>query len=152
MNLSVAGQEHLLEKLYGKIMIPEAVRDELSHIAARGTEMLVLKDATWLEVAPVKDKAHVELLMIELDAGEAEVIALAMERMADLVLLDERRARKVAARVGLKAMGLLGVLMEAKRKKMLGAVKPVLDTMMDKAGFWVGSELYERALKEAGEK
>lgn len=151
MNLSVAGQVHLLEKLYGKIVIPQSVRDELSHIAARGAEMPSLQNAAWLEIVPVKDKERVELLMIELDAGEAEVIALAMELKADLVLLDERRARKVAARVGLKVMGLLGVLMDAKRKIMIDAVKPILDAMMDEAGFWVGSELYERVVREAGE-
>lgn len=151
MNLSAVGQHFLLEKLYGKVVIPESVRDELSHVAAYEAGVSDPKSIPWLEVMPVKDKARMELLMVELDAGEAEVIALAMEIKADLVLLDERRARKIASRVGLKVMGLLGVLIEAKRKKLLPAVKPVLDAMIQKAGFRVGDELYERVIKEAGE-
>jgi uncharacterized protein len=66
------------------------------------------------------------------------------------LLIDERRGRKVASRLGLKFIGLLGMLVEAKRKGFI-VVKPILDDMIAKAGFWVDSQLYARVLQEAGE-
>lgn len=151
MNLAVAGQMTLLEKLYGKVIIPEAVRNELSHMAAQEAGMQNPSNFPWLETRQVKNQFSVNILTVELDLGEAEVIALAMEMKAERVLLDERRARNVARRAGLNVMGLLGVFMEAKHKKMIDEVKPILDGMMQKAGFRVGKELYTRVLKEAGE-
>jgi hypothetical protein len=86
-----------------------------------------------------------------LDPGEAEAIALAAEIGPDILLLDERRARKVAARMGLKVIGLLGVVLEAKRKGFIRRVQPLLDEVVAKAGFWVSARLYARVLEEAGE-
>ena len=66
-------------------------------------------------------------------------------------MIDERRGRQVATRMGLTYIGLLGVLLEAKRKAFLPEVKPVLDELVAKAGFWVSRELYTRVLLAAGE-
>ncbi|MEW6104652.1 MAG: DUF3368 domain-containing protein [bacterium] len=88
---------------------------------------------------------------MELDKKEAEAITLAIEMKADLLLLDERRARKIASCLGIRFIGLLGVLIEDKRKMFIDAVKPFLNDMIAKAGFWVDKELYERFLKEAEE-
>lgn len=90
-------------------------------------------------------------LELELDPGEAAAIALAIELKADLLLLDERRGRTVASRFGLRFVGLLGVLIEAKQQGYLGAVKPILDDLITRAGFWVSQPLYERVLQAAGE-
>ena len=84
-------------------------------------------------------------------ADEAEVIVLAMERGAGLLLMDERRGRSIASSMGLSISGLLGVLAEAKRAGLIEAAKPVLDDLMRIAGFWVAGELYTRALSEFGE-
>ena len=70
---------------------------------------------------------------------------------AGLLLLDERRGRSIAQRFGLKSIGLMGMLIEAKRKGHVPAVKPVFDDLIAKAGFWVDNRLYARVLQEAGE-
>jgi len=87
----------------------------------------------------------------ELDPGEAEAIALAKELKADLLLMDERRGRRVASRLGLRFVGLLGILVEAKHKGLIKAVKPILDSLITKAGFWLGNRLYTRILETVGE-
>ncbi|CDH44858.1 conserved hypothetical protein [Candidatus Contendobacter odensis Run_B_J11] len=93
----------------------------------------------------------VTVLRLELDAGEAEALACALELNADLVLLDERRAREIAQRLGLRFIGLLGVLIEAQRQRRLPRVRPVLDSLRQKAGFWMTDALYQRVIAAAGE-
>jgi hypothetical protein len=70
---------------------------------------------------------------------------------ADLLLLDERKGRIVAARLGINHIGILGVLIKAKQEKLIPAVKPVIDKLMEQAGFWIGEELYSYILQVAGE-
>ena len=84
-------------------------------------------------------------------AGESEAIALAVAVGADLLLIDERRGRKIAARFGLKFIGLLGALTEAKHKRTIPAVKPVLDELIAKSGFWINDSLYRYVLGSTGE-
>jgi predicted nucleic acid-binding protein len=90
-------------------------------------------------------------LQLEVDEGEAEAIALAFELNADLLLIDERIGRAVASRLGIRFIGLLGVLIEARHKGLILAVKPVLDELIAGAGFWVTRELYDSVLRAAGE-
>lgn len=151
MNLAAVGQLNLLERLYEKVLIPEAVSQELSAIGSEQPEVAASQTLSWIETRAVADRSLVDLLLLELDAGEAEAIALAMEIKADLLLLDERLGRKAASRLGLRSIGLLGVLIEAKRKGFIVAVKPLLDNMIAKAGFWVGPQLYARVIREAEE-
>lgn len=131
--------------------IPETVWQELSAIGSEQAWATEMQTASWLEKKSVGDRSLVDLLMLELDSGESEAIALAIEMKADLLLLDERQARKVAYRLGLKFIGLLGVLVEAKQKGFIAAAKPIVDDMIVQAGFWVGASLYNRVLREVGE-
>lgn len=134
-----------------KVCIPETVWQELSAIGSEQAWATEMQTASWLEKKSVGDRSLVDLLMLELDSGESEAIALAIEMKADLLLLDERQARKVAYRLGLKFIGLLGVLVEAKQKGFIAAAKPIVDDMIVQAGFWVGASLYNRVLREVGE-
>jgi predicted nucleic acid-binding protein len=151
MNLAAAGQLDLLKRLYDKVTVPNMVAQELSAIHTERFHVPSLETLSWIEVKAVADRYLVSSFLLKLDPGEAEVIALAVEMNADLVLLDERMAREVASRLGLKFIGVIGVLIEAKHRGFILTLKPVLDDMIAKAGFWVSEHLYARVLREAGE-
>jgi predicted nucleic acid-binding protein len=91
------------------------------------------------------------VLQQELGAGEAEAIALATEIKADLLLMDERLGRETAHHLGLRCIGLIGILIEARRKGFITAVKPHLDALRNMAGFRIKPELYLRVLQDEGE-
>lgn len=150
-NLAVVGELDLLEQLYGRLLIPHAVAGELSALGVEQFDPGTPSPIRWIEVQAVSDNTLVGTLLMELDVGEAEAVVLALEAEADLVLLDERIARKIASRSGLRLTGVLGILVEAKRKKIIPLVKPLLDAIVAKAGFWIGKALYEAVLQEAGE-
>jgi hypothetical protein len=98
----------------------------------------------------LQDQTLVNILLLELDRGEAEALALAAELKADLLLIDESKGRAIAARLGFVHIGLLGMLVQAKQRGLIVAVKPILDDLIARAGFW-SAELYQRVLQAASE-
>ena len=151
INLAALGRLDLLQQLYGRVVIPRAVYHEITVVGAGQPGAMEVQTLEWIESREVIDRALVTALQAELDEGEAEAIALAIQLKAHLLLLDERRGRAVASRLGLRFIGLLGVLIEAKHKGYISRVKPLLDDLMAKAGFWVSHQLYARVLREVGE-
>jgi predicted nucleic acid-binding protein len=151
INLAIVDQLDLLRQLYSKVIIPQAVYNEIvvEGVGQAGAEEI--ERAEWIEVKTVTDRPMVTALEADLDVGEAEAIVLALELEADLLLLDERKGRVVAERLGIDHIGILGVLIRAKHEKLVPAVKPIIDGLMNKAGFWIGDELYQRVLHVAGE-
>jgi predicted nucleic acid-binding protein len=106
---------------------------------------------SWLVVAAAKDRRRVEELRADLDLGEAEAIVLAVERRADLLLVDERRGRRTASASGLTVTGLLGVVAAAKRAGVIDAAKPVVDELIRTARFWIAPALYAEVLARLDE-
>jgi len=151
MNLAAIGQLDLLEKLYSKITIAQAVYSEIALQGAGMPGSNEVQTLFWIETKTVKDRTKVLLLQTELDVGESETIALALELKADLLLMDERLGRAKAASLGLKFIGILGILIEAKRLGYVSNIKQLMDDLMLKAGFWIDHKLYLRVLQSAGE-
>lgn len=146
-NLAAINQLDLLQKLYGTVIIPEAVYRELTDpdfLVAGAEEVQIF---SWIQTRVVQDRTMVEALSNELDIGEAEAIVLALEMKAEQVLIDERRGRMIAARLNLGYTGILGILVEAKSQGLISAVKPLLDDLINKAGFWVAEPLYKSVLE-----
>jgi predicted nucleic acid-binding protein len=110
-----------------------------------------LQEAEWILVHPVNNSFLVRALEGELDQGEAEAIALALEVGGDLLLVDERRGRRAALRLQVRILGTLGLLIEAKIKGLIPAVQPILDELLHRAGFRLSPDLYARVLQETGE-
>lgn len=102
-NLIQVGQLHLLNNVFGKIIIPDKVFEELS-VYELHKENIESQD--WILVKSVKDKKLVGDLEKRLDSGEAEAIVLAKELKADLLMVDERKGRKIAEEYGLRPIGL----------------------------------------------
>ncbi len=151
INLAAVGELGLLEKLYHKVIIPHAVYHEIAVTGAGQSGSLEVQTYSWLESYEVSNRALVTALRTELDPGEAEAIALALESKAELLLIDERRGREVATRFGLKFIGLLGVLVEGKNKSLLAEVRPILTALEVEAGFRMSRELKKRVLATVGE-
>ncbi|MCD6169647.1 MAG: DUF3368 domain-containing protein [Candidatus Latescibacteria bacterium] len=108
--------------------------------------------ANWIAVRDVTAQEIVQLLEMELEEGEAETIALAHEVEAKVVLLDERDARQAAKRLGLRVLGTIGILIWARRMGKLPSLKEALDALQTRAKFRISRALYERALREVGER
>ncbi|WP_375477817.1 DUF3368 domain-containing protein [uncultured Nostoc sp.] len=146
-NLAAINHLHLLQQLYGTVLIPEAVYRELTDPNFPVAGAIEVQTFIWIQTRPVPDRILVEALSNELDIGEAEAIALALEMKADQVLIDERRGRMVAAMLNLGYTGILGILVEAKSQRLISAVKPLLDALINQAGFWLAEPLYKRVLQ-----
>ncbi len=151
ISLAAIGKLSLLQELYVQILIPTEVCQEAtgSVITRPDGDDIIIQD--WIISLSVKNAILVQAMESELDRGEAAAISPALELKADLVLIDERLARQVANRMGLNVVGVLGVLLEAKKKGMLSFVRPSLDALLTKAGFWFTPTLYDRVLFAAGE-
>ena len=148
-NLAAIGKLDLLRQLYHRIAIPDAVYRELT--ADGGIYPgAVIESLDWIEVVIVENRSLVIALQAELDEGEAEAIALAQSKSSDLVLMDEHLGRAIAVRFGLRVVGILGVLVEAKNRGLVEEVKPLIDALM-MVGFRIGRDLYARVLQAAGE-
>jgi predicted nucleic acid-binding protein len=120
----------LLRKVVGTLVIPNAVAKEISDYTASHHGLIDLAREPWISVQTVQSEAQVRLLLPTLDRGEAEVIALALERVPRLVLIDELTGRKVAESLHLKVSGSVGILIRAKQMGEILVVKPLLDEMI----------------------
>ena len=147
-NLIRIGQLDILKKLFKEVVIPQQVYEELLNYE---NQKSAIEQRTWIVMMKVKDREQVKELEIKLDAGEAEAIVLAHELKADMLIIDERKGRIIAEEYGLKIIGLLGVLLKAKREGYLKELKPIMDRLIDEIGFRVSTDLYDRILKEAKE-
>lgn len=149
--LSTIGQLDLLRQLYAEIVIPKTVLNEITNVGNTDVSARVVPTLSWMKTQSATDQTFVNTLRAELDPGEAEAIALAVELNADRLLMDERLGRAAAMRAGLKVTGVLGILIAAKRNNLIQEVKPLLDALIEQVGFWIDARLYAEVLQAVGE-
>ncbi len=151
INLARIGKLTLLRDLYGELIVPEAVWQEVVIEGAGQPGADEVESATWIKTQAATNRQLVNALQQDWDAGEAEAIALTLEMGAELLLMDEHLGRETARHLGLRYVGLVGALAEAKRRGLIRAVKTHLDALRDIAGFRVVDALYARVLQDEGE-
>jgi uncharacterized protein len=150
-NLAGIGQLDLLRQLYGSITIPQAVYNEMVGISKVVPGAIAVQSLSWINTQPVADSTQVAALRVTLDRGEAEAIALAVELNADLLIIDERPGRAIAKQYAINIVGVLGVLLEAKHREFIVAVKPLMNQLINQMEFRVSRQLYEAVLQSANE-
>jgi uncharacterized protein len=137
IGLERIGRLGLLGSLIDPVIVPEAVASEFGHLPV------------WIAVMPVADTGMVAALRLNLDPGESEAITLAHE-LSCRVILDDRKARDCAHRLGIPVTGTVGLLLRAAKYGVIPAIRPLLDDL-DSCGFRISPGLREEALKLAGE-
>ncbi|WP_178378191.1 DUF3368 domain-containing protein [Chroogloeocystis siderophila] len=143
-----------MRQLYGVIIIPTAVYNEMVNVGKIVPGAAEVKTLPWIQTQTVTDAQRVkdtQTKQSNIDLGEAEAIILTLELKANLLLMDERRGRVLAADLGLNVTGLLGVLLQAKRNGLILSVKPLMDHLIEQVDFRVSSQLYATILQAAGE-
>jgi len=155
IHLAGIGRLELLKEFYGKVLITPAVWKEVVEEGTGRPGAREVKEAYssgWIEVIAIGNESAVRLLERELHKGEAEAIALAIERHPEVIFLDELEARRVANVYGLRKTGVIGILIRAKLEGKVASLREELDKLRNDAGFWIGDEIYRRALKAVSEE
>lgn len=147
--LSKINRLSILQK-FGRIFVPKGVISEIKFKQDDVSAAVIKTLDEWLKIKSIKDKDLLNVLMKELDGGEAEVICIALEQKADWVILDDQDARRFAHRYGLNVIGTLGFLAWAKKKGFIKSFKGEVEKLQ-KSGFYATASLIEKLLEEVGE-
>lgn len=140
----------ILPSFYGEILVPEAVVREIGVGRARGVALPDLNDLPWVTVRRVEGRAILPLVS-DLGAGEREVLALALETVQPLVILDDFLARRVAQRLELAMTGTLGLLLRGKQSGRIDRIEPVLN-QLENLHFRLDAATRSSVLELAGER
>ena len=151
LNLALTDRLSLIREQFTTVTIPKGVLEELrvGENLPGSKKILDALEAKWLQVKEIQDSAMLRILKRELDAGEAEAIALAIKTSAQWVLLDESEARRIAKDLGLKVTGVLGILLRACRQKRIPSLSTEMERLREKAGFYIADHLFEDLLKQS---
>jgi predicted nucleic acid-binding protein len=154
LNLSIIDQLDLLRRQFAEVLIPPAVQMELKAETQLPGAVAIRQamEAQWLRVVDLKNSHLARALALELDQGEAAAIALALEVGAAQILMDEHDGRARAKAMGVQPVGVLGVLLRAKREGYLSSVESALSSLRREAGFFIAEDLFQAVLVEAGER
>jgi predicted nucleic acid-binding protein len=148
--LTLLDQLDLLPQLYKECWIPKTVYHEVAIAGLGKPGAMALQRVDWLDrirLSPPPDP----LLVMELDAGEAEVISLARNLAPCLAVIDERRGRRIAQDVyGLPVKGTAGILVEAQRKGLISTVRPSL-LKLKSVGYFISDNVINAACQAVGE-
>jgi uncharacterized protein len=139
----------ILPKLYGTVIAPSAVEQELAVGRAKGIAVPDLNLLNWLQIRVI-DLASTIPNVIDLGRGEAEVIALGIENPNSLLILDDQLGRRIATLYQLRYTGTLGVLIKAKQAGYLAAIAPVIRELQAQ-GMWLTESVIQTVLKLAQE-
>ncbi len=148
--LSHVGQLDVLKRLYGEIIIPEAVYRELSAKEESVCKKAVDSALDWIRVNKIENQMAKVMYKTQLHDGEVEVMILSKEIGADVVIIDDANAKKHAKYLALPVTGTLGVLIKAKQQGYIIELKPILYQMVQN-GIYISQKLIDMCLEQVGE-
>lgn len=149
IGLARIGRLTLLPKMAERIVVGKTVWDEVTVAAPDAPGAKAIRECAFLEVI-LSPTPPAQLVAPEIDAGEAEAIALAQSMTGCLLLVDDADARRVAKRLHIRHTGTVGLLRLAKQGGLIPALRPELESLT-KAGIYLRAELIEQALDQVGE-
>ena len=151
VNLCCIGQGVLLTELFGRVVIPTVVAEEFERLVKGSSRFAGLTLPPGIQQQSPTTVPSTVRTAAGLDPGEMAALALAVEIHADAVLVDERRGYEVARQMGLRVIGVLGILLQAKASGRVTHVRPLLDALQQEAGFWIADRLRAEVLRLADE-
>ena len=129
----------LLKRLAGRICTTSIIQKEF------GGDF-----PAWIEIIDPTDKNYQAILEMDLDAGEASTIALALEIKNGILLIDDLKGRKIAQKLNLKFSGTFGLILKVKQADVIKSVRPILDKIR-LTNFRFSEDLFDTIIKEAKE-
>lgn len=153
LGLAVINHLELLHEQFVEIYIPQAVFEELKvESNFRGVPAIqeALQDG-WIRTLEIKNKPLAQSLSLELNQGESEAITLAIDLGVKIIVMDERLGRDHARGLGLETIGVLGILLNAKKRGQIKSLKNAMIDLRNEIGFFISDELYRQILTRAGE-
>jgi len=147
ISLAKIGKFSLLKKIFGEVIIPEAVYQEVVEEGRGKAGEEEVRSAKWIEVKKIENHLAVRVLLSEIKKGEAESIVLADEVNADLLVMDDSDARHIAEKSGLDVIGTVGILITAGELGLIKDTVKAIDDLRDR-GFYLKDEDYRWILKE----
>jgi predicted nucleic acid-binding protein len=130
--------------------VPKAVYNEIAVLGKGKSGYDAVDTSRFIIVKEIQNKLAVDLLRSQLDYGEAETIVLAKELGADAMIIDEKKARKIAQLNGIPVIGTIGVLQSAKDKGLIPNIKTQLDGLIAN-GIWIDKALYQSIIQNNNE-
>lgn len=143
------GLLEVLNRLYGNVTIPEAVKEELEKGYIEGQHVPRLENYPWVQIISVSVPEYLNLI-VDLGPGESEVLAVATYHPLALVILDDKLARRIAEMQRFRLTGTAGVLLRAKEKGFIPALKPAIEKLLS-LNFRLKPDLVKSILEFAGE-
>lgn len=155
LNLCRVQHEHLLKQLFQRVLIPAEVAAEVADEFARLTKIQErfsgLTLPAWIQISSAPQIFPPKVIEAQLDAGESAAITLCLNENADVLLIDEKMGREIAIRLGIRIVGIAGVLVDAKNEQLISSVKVLLERLESEANFWISFDLRRHVLQLAGE-
>jgi uncharacterized protein len=153
LNLAIIRQLELLPQQFSEVIIPAQVLQELrvDQDLPGSKELAFALKQNWLSVRNLQDDKLFRVLAPDLDQGEAAAISLAVELQITEILMDENDGRAKAKSLGLQPIGVLGILLRAKRQGQIKSIRDLMEQLTAEAGFFIAPKLYAELLEVAKE-
>lgn len=140
----------VLKELYGEIVIPNAVFEEVTAKPDSACQQ-IRQNTDWIKIEKADTSVDRTMYKAKLHAGEVEVMILAQQKpQADLVVIDDYAAKKAAKYLGLTVTGTLSILLKAKKEKIIESVTDAVDKIEDN-GFYISDKIRQQIIELADE-